>query len=96
MVVEVVAGYRQAEELIRRLWREGEVILPPHAGQRMDERDVDILDIRHVLLYGRIVGHRPEGDAVRYTFHGKTLDGGRLRCVVDLGERVVIVTVVRL
>lgn len=91
--------HRRIEELVRRLWREGEVVFTQHAIERMNERRVDAEDIRHALLHGRIAEHQPQppdGRRCRYAFKGSSVDGVRLRPVVEIDdERLIIVTVMQ-
>ena len=80
---------------IRQLWEEGTVEILPHAQERMRKWGLDILDVRHVLHYGRVTEHSQalRGDGWRYRIDGTIVDGGRAACVVEIEGTLIVVTV---
>lgn len=88
-------SYRRAMERIRTLWNEGLVEIDPyHAQVRMRERGFDMLDLEHLIRYGRVVEHSKPGRLWRYKVEGTSVEGERAACVVEIkGHRIVIVTV---
>ncbi len=79
---------------IRELWETGEVEVTPHAQQRMVKWELDILDIQHVLRYGRVTEHsQAQRGGWRYRIDGTIVDGGRAACVVEIEGHLIVVTV---
>jgi Domain of unknown function (DUF4258) len=89
------ANYQRARQRIRRLWDLGETKISHHARVRMKERRLDITDVQQVIRYGEIVDHSKPGDHWRYVVDGKTVEGLRLRVVVEINGLLLIVTVSR-
>ena len=86
---------RSAIARARELWCRGEVFISPHALERMRERCVTAVELEHVILRsGRIVESSHPGRAWRYVIEGRTTEARDIRCVVELEERLVVVTVV--
>jgi hypothetical protein len=88
-------NYRRVRQRIRKLWDEGDTKILNHARVRMKERRLDITDVQQVIRYGEIVDHSKPGDHWRYVIDGKTVEGLRLRLVVEINGLLVIVTVAR-
>jgi len=86
-------NYKRVLERIRRLWNEGTTEFPLHAQERMEEWAIDVLDIRHVIKYGRLVEHSRPGALWRYRIEGRTVDGDRLAVVVEIDGHLIVVTV---
>ncbi len=91
--------------MIRAAVAKGRCIELPHATQRLNERHVDRLEIKHVLLNGKRNTHRDElsekYNTWKYTIEGSTLDRDKhLRIIVTLqsdpimGDMVRIVSVI--
>ena len=98
LVTAPYAGdYRSIEALVKKLWLEGAVEIVDHAQDRMEEHSLDIFDVRHVLFSGRVTRHTQEIPGCwRYIFTGKTIDGDRARCVVEVDSEAKLITVFRL
>ena len=64
-----------------------------HAEERLDEKGLDILDVRHVLFHGRIVERQEEEQCVRFVYRGTSLDGDGMKCVVEIDESDVVTIV---
>ena len=47
---------RQLIAIIRSLARDADILLLDHAEERMQERDIDMIDVRRVLASGDIIG----------------------------------------
>ncbi len=80
------------------MWNEGAVEFPEHAEDQMDARQVDALDVQHVIRFGKIMSHVPPEENPsglwRYTLRGKAVDGDKLDCVLDIDVNLVVVTVI--
>jgi hypothetical protein len=61
---------------------------------RMDERGVDTNDLDHLIRYGRITEHSRPMFLWRYKIEGRSADGCRMACVVEVDGRLIIVTVI--
>jgi hypothetical protein len=88
-------NYKRVRQRIRKLWDEGETEISHHARLRMRERKLDITDVQQVIRYGVIVEHSKPKDLWRYAIDGKTVEGTRLRVVVEINGSLIIVTVAR-
>jgi hypothetical protein len=89
------ANYKRARQRIRRLWDLGETKITHHARVRMGERRLDVTDVQQVIRYGQIVDHTKPGEHWRYVIDGKTVEGLRLRVVVEINGLLMVVTVAR-
>jgi hypothetical protein len=78
---------------IKKLLLEGEVQILFHAQEKMRVRRLDMLDVQHVLRYGMITEITSVGERWRYRIEGKTVDGRRAGCVVEINGRMLVVTV---
>jgi hypothetical protein len=91
------ANYAVVIARIRKIFKNGIVIILPHAQRRMRLRNIDNNDIRHIILYGKIVKHElPVGATnIRYTIRGEALSGNRrfISCAVEVTGHLLIVTV---
>ena len=81
---------------IQRLWKEGSVEIVQHAQERMAERDLDIHDIYRIIESGRITEISRPHAQWRYKISGKSVEGKRAACVVEIDGRLIIITVVDL
>lgn len=88
------SDYVGAKRRIKRLWDEGNVIVLPHARKRMAERDLDLLDIQHVVRYGNIVEHSKPDHLWRYKITGKALDKRTASVLVEIDAHSLIVVTV--
>jgi len=86
--------YKRAHQRIKKLWNEGTTEILPHAQRRMKQRRLDINDIQNVVRYGRIIEHSKPIDLWRYTLQGMSVDGKRVKCVVEIDGHLLIVTVI--
>ena len=89
------------EKIHSILQNDGDLIIRDHCFDRMDERTVDDLDIRNVLLENGIIQSHPEFDEKRqkwkYSVDGYDTEQEKLRVVVNIVEsdwRVVAITVI--
>ncbi len=92
-VIEDPTAYRAILRAAQRLWSEGEVLILPHAEDEMMEEGIQIQDVKNTIFRGRIRSHELVVDVYRHRVKGKTLDGEAAECVVEIGGRLVIVTV---
>ena len=83
------ANFRTVLNEIRRLWEEGSVIILPHARQRMVERNLDELDVQNIFLGGRVT----QQIGKRFRVIGKSVEGAKAACVVEIEGDLIIVTV---
>ncbi len=84
----------KAAQRIRTLWREGLVTWSPHAEQRLSDRGLNMLDVEHLVRYGRVVEHSRPGASWRYTLRGTTMEGKPASVVIEMGgELLTVVTV---
>jgi hypothetical protein len=86
--------YVWAMKRIRHLWEEGKVELVSHAIKQMAKRHIDMLDIQHVIRYGRIVSHSMPLYLWRYKVAGTRVNGRPVACIVEINGNLIIVTVV--
>lgn len=78
---------------IKKFLIEGEVQILIHAQERMRFRHLDMPDVQNVHRYGMLTEINPSGAHWRYRIEGKTIDGKRAGCVVEIDGRMLIVTV---
>lgn len=81
---------------IKRLWKEGGVEVLQHAQDKMAERRLDIHDIQHIIHSGSITEISRPHSLWRYRITGKSVEGKRAACVVEINGRLIIVTVIDL
>jgi hypothetical protein len=89
------ADYRAARLRMKRIWNEGVVKWGHHSQEHMQDEGIDDVDVHHVIKFGKITGHEESeyaGYRYRYVLKGKSVDGFRLRVVIDLDDRMMIVT----
>jgi hypothetical protein len=83
-----------AAKRIRTLWREGSVTWLPHAEERLFERGLNILDVEHLVRYGRVVENSRPGGVWRYKIKGRTVEGKTASAVFEPnGDLLTVVTV---
>ena len=87
-------NYRRVYERIKGLWNEGKVVIQPHAKDQMRRRRLHTPDVDYVIRTGRIVGHSRPHTWWRYVIDGRSVDGTRMRCVVEINGQLVLVTVI--
>lgn len=94
-IVPLNDPYDKAQVLqrIKKLLIDGEVQILVHAQNSMRIRHLDMSDAQNVLRYGMITEITPSGERWRYRVEGKTVDGKRAGCVVEVNGRMLIVTV---
>ena len=87
---------REALKLIRRIVREGKVILSKHARQRMQDRNVTAEDISFSIKNG-IINTEPEihikTGRWNYRVEGKDINERAIRLLVDIYEEEVIIII---
>lgn len=88
------SDYKWAQRRIKRLWDEGNFILHPHARKRMTERDLDVLDIQHIIRYGQVTDHSMPKDLWRYKVVGKALDNRKASALIEIDIHSLIVVTV--
>ena len=88
---ETAAFYRKQIQRMRELWNVY-LIIPDEIEAKLDEKGISIADVRHVVFYGRITHDEPRETKWRYTLKGKSIDGDRMKCIVDINGSLVIVT----
>jgi hypothetical protein len=62
----------------------------------MAERDLDVHDIQHIIASGRITEISRPHALWRYKISGKSIEGKRAACVVEINGRLIVRTVVDL
>lgn len=87
---------KRAIRRIRRLWNDGAVEIHGHAADRMLERGIDVHDIKSIIEGGRITEISRPMTLWRYKVTGKTVDGLRAACIVEIDGGLIILTVVDL
>ena len=87
---------KRALERIRKLWNDGNVEILQHAQDRMAERNFDVHDVRQIIEHGKISEISRPHDLWRYKISGRSVENKRAACVVELNDRLIIVTVVDL
>jgi len=89
------SDYRAVKLRMKRIWNEGVVRWGLHAQKHMQDEGIEDVDIHHAIKFGRITDHEEseyEGYRYRYVLRGKSVDGFKLRVVVDLNGQMMIVT----
>jgi len=89
------SDYRAARLRMKRIWNEGVVKWGHHAQQHMLDEGIDDVDVHHVINFGKFMDHEDSeyaGYHDRYTLRGRSVDGFRLRVVIDLDDQMMIVT----
>ena len=84
---------KAVRDRIKQLWDKGLTRFSYHARKRMYERSIDSTDIQHIIRYGKIVDHSKPGDYWRFKIEGKTTDDVLLSCVIEIEDKLIIVTV---
>lgn|SRR5215813_14759435 len=88
------SDYARIHRRIKRLWDEGSFTFPDvHVEQRMKKREMDVLDIQHIVRYGSIISHDRRGAQWRYRIQGSRVDGKTASCVVAVEGGVLIISV---
>ncbi len=88
-------NYKLVQQRIRTLWNQGNVIILPHAQQRMLERGLDMTDIQHIIRRGTIIEHSFPKNLWRYKIVGKALDNRKAAVVIETDSHSnIIVTVI--
>lgn len=81
---------------LRAKIREGEYLVPFHAANELDDDDISIFDVEHIILTGEIAQRQrdPRTRERKYVLRGRTLAGETGACVVKLGPtgQVVLIT----
>ena len=86
-------SYRRIHGRIKDAWIEGSVVLPEYVQQRMEERGIDDADLDYVIVHGQIESHEATSDdRTRYKITGRSVDGFRIKVVVEINGETVIVT----
>lgn len=79
---------------IRDLWASGRFLPLPHAQRRMRERGITTDHIGQVIRAGRAVVSGRAGGNWRYEVRGHTIDGVKVTCIVEIGNRLMLITVI--
>jgi hypothetical protein len=87
------ADYARIHRRIKRLWNEGVFEIHQHAQIAMKKRQLDLLDVQHVVLYGSIISHDLREGQWRYRIQGGTVASTTASCVVALVGHVLVVSV---
>jgi hypothetical protein len=87
---------RRALERIKKLWREGEFIILPHAKKEMANDDVTVLDVENIIRYGMITEVTQPRQLWRYRIEGSIVDRSKAACVIELDGRAILVTVFKI
>lgn len=83
-----------AAKRIRTLWREGRVTWLPHAEDRLAQRGFTMLDVEHLVRYGRVVEHSRPGNLWRYKIKGRTVEEKTASVVFEPeGDLLTVVTI---
>ena len=88
---------RQVIDRLRAKIRAGQYVVPFHAADALDDDEISILDVEHIVLTGEIIERQrdPQTRERKYVIEGETLDGQTACCVAKIGPtaKVVIITV---
>ena len=88
--------YKGAQFRIKKLWNEGLFRIIPHAEERMLQNQLDTNDIQHLIRYGNITSHSKPMNLWRYTIDGNSVDGQKMRCVVEINGTLIFVSAFKL
>ena len=88
---------RDAVARMGALWRAGRVVFTLHAAERMLARGILAVDLERVRVRtGRVAEVTRPGLQWRYCVEGATIDGRRIRCITEMDEGLLIITVIDL
>jgi hypothetical protein len=82
----------RAMRRIKSLVQNGDFVPHPHLTKRMLERGIDIFDIQNVIRTGRITEISQPRTAWRYRIEGKTIEGDKAACVIEMDKPLLILT----
>ena len=89
--------HSKIEKRFVKLITEGSYVMTLHAFEEMEDDALDIYDIEHVIVNGKIVDKQrePLTGELKYRFKGQTLSNGIAETVVKFGfnGKAVIITV---
>jgi hypothetical protein len=85
--------YARVHRRVKRLWNEGVFEIHQHAQQAMAKRNMDLLDVQHIVRYGNIVSHDFRDGQWRYRIQGGTVANVTASCVVTMVGQVLVVSV---
>jgi len=85
-------NYRRAIHRIRHLWERGAIRPTAHALAQMEVRGLDMLDIEHIIRWGKVTEHSLSSDNWRYRIDGTTVEEERAACVVEIHGLLVLIT----
>jgi 1,6-anhydro-N-acetylmuramate kinase len=60
----------------------------------MRQRRFDRQDIASAIRHGQVVEHSKPGQRWRYKIVGKSVDGEKMACVVEINGTLIVVTVI--
>ncbi len=87
----------QAREVLRRLARQGCIIISNHCRAQMEKRNVIMDDILHVLMWGNIkkIEKNTKHNNWKIEVEGQDLDDDQLtvQAAVNEDERTIVITV---
>jgi hypothetical protein len=92
--IEDPSNYEVVSRRLRRLLAQGDYEIRGHARQRMRERDYLVGDIVNLLRLGIIVSHSFVNGAWRRKVRGRTVEGKKARCIVEIDGLLIVVTVI--
>jgi hypothetical protein len=85
---------RRASERAKTLLATGEVVPPrKHLRDRKSERRITTVEIERIIETGTVTDIVWKDYEWRYKFSGILTDGERMACVVTLGQRLSVITV---
>lgn len=84
--LEDPSNYAVVAKRIKHLWFTGNYQLLPHIEKRMEEREIDMLDVEHVIRYGQIVDHSRPDETWRYVMSGKCVEGRALKFILEVSD----------
>jgi hypothetical protein len=87
---------RRIIDRLRDKIRAGEYVVPFHAASELDDDEIGILDVEHIILTGETTERQRDARTreSKYVIQGETLDGKSASCVVKIGPtgKVVLIT----
>lgn len=86
--------YKRALQRVKKLWNDGLTEFGYHAQRRMVQRQIDSTDVANCIKYGRIIEHSKPMTLWRYAVEGNSVDGERMKCIVEINGQLIIVTVI--
>jgi hypothetical protein len=83
----------EATRLVRQIARTGGVAIDRHCFFRMEERGVEIPDIRHLLVSGEVIHNPGDKTGRRFIVTGADIEGEPLRAAIVFLSRTSLLVI---